>query len=232
MNHGKEFQKLNIQLRAEVNQLMLKGYSGDGFWSTGQNLNGQTIQPNDELQGGFEYICGGSGTKARRKTTIRRKRKKKFDDAGSGNLIDPTVVKGKGKSTFRKSANSKAAVAARAEAAERRLQKERGLNTDDQDTKSDGARKKAKTNQLDLSSWLVKADEKPPNAQDILVISDSDDDVKLSARDDQEDFEDDDFLNDLIKVKNEESDESRRSFFDNMDQEEREYLQCGAKMIQ
>jgi hypothetical protein len=38
MNHGPDFQALWARLRSEVRELQVRGYYGDGYWSSGQRL--------------------------------------------------------------------------------------------------------------------------------------------------------------------------------------------------
>ncbi|POW20815.1 hypothetical protein PSHT_03109 [Puccinia striiformis] len=82
MNHGPHFQKLNLQLRKEIQQLQQKGYYGPGFWSSGQRLRDSAVLHGDAALHASdlpEYTCGGSqrqGTKRRiyrPKTVTKRK---------------------------------------------------------------------------------------------------------------------------------------------------------------
>jgi len=63
MNHGPQFQKLNLQLRKEIQQLQQRGYYGPGFWSSGQRLRDSAVLHGDgnltasDLP---ELTCGGS----------------------------------------------------------------------------------------------------------------------------------------------------------------------------
>lgn len=174
MNHAAGFQKLNMQLRAEIEALQAKGYYGDGemrslsgrmlayrhhtgLWSSGRRLiSSETVASNNPLrEGDFpEYICGGGIARQKPQAQKRRRKKQEPGDAfvtvralktarkltdrrsqpitagklnkrkrkqysGTGSRLDGTSLDTKGVN-FRKSAHSKAAVAARLQAAESR----------------------------------------------------------------------------------------------------------------
>ncbi|KZT07806.1 WLM-domain-containing protein [Laetiporus sulphureus 93-53] len=74
MNHGRDFQALWAKLRNEVRELQMKGYYGDGYWSSGTRLAdsarvGEQSFGADELP---EYMCGGAQKRTR--PTARRRR--------------------------------------------------------------------------------------------------------------------------------------------------------------
>ncbi|PLW58790.1 hypothetical protein PCANC_00335 [Puccinia coronata f. sp. avenae] len=123
MNHGPKFQKLNLQLRKEIQQLQQKGYYGPGFWSSGQRLRDSAVLHGDanltasELP---EYTCGGSQRKGTRRRVYRPKsvtKRKASSFVGDGQKLQVD-----GPSSFRKRANAAAAKNARALAAERRIE--------------------------------------------------------------------------------------------------------------
>ncbi|KAH9462583.1 hypothetical protein MJO28_002651 [Puccinia striiformis f. sp. tritici] len=123
MNHGPHFQKLNLQLRKEIQQLQQKGYYGPGFWSSGQRLRDSAVLHGDAALHASdlpEYTCGGSqrqGTKRRiyRPKTVTKRKADRFVGEGQKLEVD-------GPSSFRKRANAAAAKNARALAAEKRIQ--------------------------------------------------------------------------------------------------------------
>ncbi|KAF4571104.1 hypothetical protein EYR36_001625 [Pleurotus pulmonarius] len=75
MNHGPAFQALWRRLNAEVRALQLKGYYGDGYWSSGTRLADSARVGGLGLDTGElpEYMCGGAHSR-RRPTAIRRRR--------------------------------------------------------------------------------------------------------------------------------------------------------------
>ncbi|KAA1094587.1 hypothetical protein PGT21_025669 [Puccinia graminis f. sp. tritici] len=123
MNHGPQFQKLNLQLRKEIQQLQQKGYYGPGFWSSGQRLRDSAVLHGDAALNASdlpEYTCGGSqrqGSRRRvyRPRTVKKRKADRF--AGEGQKLEVD-----GPSSFRKRANAAAAKNARALAAEKRIQ--------------------------------------------------------------------------------------------------------------
>ncbi|KAA1122351.1 hypothetical protein PGTUg99_036930 [Puccinia graminis f. sp. tritici] len=118
MNHGPQFQKLNLQLRKEIQQLQQKGYYGPG-----QRLRDSAVLHGDAALNASdlpEYTCGGSqrqGTRRRvyRPRTVKKRKADRF--AGEGQKLEVD-----GPSSFRKRANAAAAKNARALAAEKRIQ--------------------------------------------------------------------------------------------------------------
>ncbi|GAA5827308.1 hypothetical protein JCM3770_004482, partial [Rhodotorula araucariae] len=154
MNHSWAFQQVNTQLRQALTALRARGYYGDGFWSTGRSLAypaaDAPLAPADEPT----YTCGGANRSRRRRrrrdpsaaaagpskprgaaaapgrtgrqTAIapkaggRVQRKGAFPEGEGARLSeDPD------QSSFRRRAQAKDAVAARAAAAEARLAAER-----------------------------------------------------------------------------------------------------------
>ncbi|MBW0468724.1 hypothetical protein O181_008439 [Austropuccinia psidii MF-1] len=141
MNHGPQFQKLNRQIRQEIEDLQRKGYYGPGFWSSGQRLKDSAISAGEGVLTASdlpEYTCGGSlkqGTRRRiyrPRTGARKKRSDRF--VGEGQKLDSAS----NHSSFRKRANAAAAKNARALAAEQRLQKAKSIKTPDADAKPNG----------------------------------------------------------------------------------------------
>ncbi|KAI8447878.1 WLM domain-containing protein [Phakopsora pachyrhizi] len=131
MNHGTQFQRLNRQIRHEINLLQQRGYFGPGFWSSGKRLNDSATLIGDgslvasELP---EYTCGGSNSNNSRRRVYRikatRKRKRRPDRfIGEGQKLEPSS------SFFRKRANAAGAKEARARAAEDRIRKAKELES-------------------------------------------------------------------------------------------------------
>ncbi|KZT22356.1 WLM-domain-containing protein [Neolentinus lepideus HHB14362 ss-1] len=91
MNHGPAFQALWRQLNREVHSLQVKGYYGDGYWSSGQRLldsasvGGQTITTEDLP----EYMCGGAQNRAR----PARRRRRRPTAAGPSNHTGAQTAK-------------------------------------------------------------------------------------------------------------------------------------------
>ncbi|KAG9225067.1 hypothetical protein CCMSSC00406_0008769 [Pleurotus cornucopiae] len=75
MNHSPAFQALWRRLNAEVRALQLKGYYGDGYWSSGTRLADSARVGGLGLDAGElpEYMCGGAHSR-RRPTALRRRR--------------------------------------------------------------------------------------------------------------------------------------------------------------
>ncbi|BGP30398.1 hypothetical protein JCM10296v2_002152 [Rhodotorula toruloides] len=150
MNHSWSFQKVNKQIRAAVSQLRAQKYYGDGFWSSGRSL----VYPDAETPFAAEeeptFACGGANKRSPRRrrravqagpsrargsavklgTTGRQtampakpggrvKRKGAFEGEGQVLSEDPEM------SSFRRRAQAKGAVEARAAAAEARLAAEK-----------------------------------------------------------------------------------------------------------
>ncbi|BGO89913.1 hypothetical protein NBRC10512_003752 [Rhodotorula toruloides] len=150
MNHSWSFQKVNKQIRAAVSQLRAQKYYGDGFWSSGRSL----VYPDAETPFAAEdeptFACGGANKRSPRRrrravqagpsrargsavklgTTGRQtaipakpggrvKRKGAFGGEGQVLSEDPEM------SSFRRRAQAKGAVEARAAAAEARLAAEK-----------------------------------------------------------------------------------------------------------
>ncbi|BGO98013.1 hypothetical protein JCM10021v2_001671 [Rhodotorula toruloides] len=150
MNHSWSFQKVNKQIRAAVSQLRAQKYYGDGFWSSGRSL----VYPDADTPFAAEdeptFACGGANKRSPRRrrravqagpsrargsavklgTTGRQtaipakpggrvKRKGAFEGEGQVLSEDPEM------SSFRRRAQAKGAVEARAAAAEARLAAEK-----------------------------------------------------------------------------------------------------------
>ncbi|WAR53045.1 hypothetical protein PtB15_2B474 [Puccinia triticina] len=122
IHHSAQFQKLNLQLRKEIQQLQQKGYYGPGFWSSGQQLRDSAVIHGDagltasDLP---EYTCGGSQRQGTRRKvyhprTVTKRKADRF--VGEGQKLEAD-----GPSSFRKRANAAAAKNARALAAEKRI---------------------------------------------------------------------------------------------------------------
>ncbi|GAA5998677.1 uncharacterized protein JCM10292_007151 [Rhodotorula paludigena] len=155
MNHSWAFKKVNEQIRREVTNLRAKAYYGDGFWSSGRSLKYPNATAPLTEADEPAFTCGGANkkrrfrrrrrapspvgpTKARgsavklgntgRQTAIAAKaggrvtRKGAFPKEGGQTLGDDPE-----QSTYRRRAQSKDAVSARALAAEARLARERAL---------------------------------------------------------------------------------------------------------
>ncbi|KAL4252307.1 DNA-dependent metalloprotease WSS1-like protein [Abortiporus biennis] len=143
MNHGPAFQALWAKLRKEVKELQLKGYYGDGYWSSGRRLADSVVVSGEGLDVGDlpEFICGGAQTRKRpssfrrRKTGVRSEttRKRKAGSRvtaqgvfkGDGRPLNADILdeeQKKAGSSFRKKAGSKRARDERASAAEKRIQ--------------------------------------------------------------------------------------------------------------
>ncbi|KAI9340257.1 WLM domain-containing protein [Obelidium mucronatum] len=88
MSHNPQFFKSLAALSDEYKSLRATGYTGDGFWSKGVNLNGTEYHAVGF--GGeavpFQSLCGGSWKKTRKSqpgsTIFRKKRKRKFEGVG------------------------------------------------------------------------------------------------------------------------------------------------------
>ncbi|KNZ43944.1 hypothetical protein VP01_968g2 [Puccinia sorghi] len=123
IHHSAQFQKLNLQLRKEIQQLQQRGYYGPGFWSSGQRLRDSAVLHGDGSLTASdlpELTCGGSQRQGTRRKVYRPRAVTKRTAAcfvGDGQKLEVD-----GPSSFRKRANAAAAKNARALAAERRLQ--------------------------------------------------------------------------------------------------------------
>ena len=90
MNHGRDFWKLNNQLRKELRDLNAQGYTGDGFYSKGHKiLDGSIIEPRKiESEYKPEFLCGGSWRKTiKRQKIFKTQRKRRFDPVKVGEGI-------------------------------------------------------------------------------------------------------------------------------------------------
>lgn len=86
MNHSSAFHKVRIGYETEMMALNARGYTGDGFWSSGNTVSGQATAPrmlaNEELPA---HLCGGmyrTAKKVRRKVSYaeqkQRRKERKF----------------------------------------------------------------------------------------------------------------------------------------------------------
>ncbi|BGP38283.1 hypothetical protein JCM10450v2_002229 [Rhodotorula kratochvilovae] len=152
MNHSWAFQAVNTQLRQALTALRAKGYYGDGFWSTGRSLEYATAAAPLAHEDEPTYTCGGANRSRRRRRRAPnaqagpskpRGEAVKLGTTGRQTKIAPKAggrVQRKGafpegegvrlsedpeQSSFRRRAQAKDAVAARAAAAEARLAAER-----------------------------------------------------------------------------------------------------------
>ncbi|KAL5526885.1 hypothetical protein ACEPAF_8612 [Sanghuangporus sanghuang] len=96
MNHGRDFQRLWAQLRMEVEALQVRGYFGDGYWSSGTRVSdsvrigGQGVEDFDLP----EYVCGGAQSRSRPKSIgQRRRRVQRRAKAGPSNHTGAQVEK-------------------------------------------------------------------------------------------------------------------------------------------
>ncbi|QRV75110.1 WLM domain-containing protein [Ceratobasidium sp. AG-Ba] len=147
MNHGPGFQQLNSQLCQEVTALRIRGYYGDGMYSSGFRVADSAAVAGHGLAGTEfdlpEYICGGAYER-QKSTMLRRrppqrasrtpptKRRKpgtrvtsKHAFEGDGQALNSHIVDAVAKKRgtgFRKSTQSAKERRARLEATEKRLQ--------------------------------------------------------------------------------------------------------------
>ncbi|KAG8903520.1 hypothetical protein FRB99_003176 [Tulasnella sp. 403] len=157
MHHAPAFQKLWRQLRSEAEDLQLKGYFGDGFWSSGQRLQDSSQQGGVGVEGTGEivpeYVCGGAHTQ-KKKGYLRARRPRRSNNTQTSRKRKPgsrmtKALPGEGiklneeGGSKGKQANSKRARVERALAAERRLATLKGKEpeisaTDGPDEDSEG----------------------------------------------------------------------------------------------
>ncbi|KAL0565205.1 hypothetical protein V5O48_016821 [Marasmius crinis-equi] len=95
MNHGTAFQALWRRLRNEVRELQIKGYYGDGYWSSGRRLADSAAISGDGNDPGElpEYMCGGAQNRSR--PTKRRKSRRPRETVPSNHTGRQTAKKRK-----------------------------------------------------------------------------------------------------------------------------------------
>ncbi|KAF2658105.1 WLM domain-containing protein [Lophiostoma macrostomum CBS 122681] len=76
MNHSKAFWKVRDEYAVELRALWVKGYTGEGLWGRGRDLDSGRIQSGSVAVGDVpEHLCGG--TYGRRRKRRRGKKEKK-----------------------------------------------------------------------------------------------------------------------------------------------------------
>ena len=79
MNHGPAFWKLYGELKKELNDLIQRGYTGEGFWSRGWFTSGETEIAVDLSQKDIpEQVCGGVWRRRRRRKREQTSKKKRM----------------------------------------------------------------------------------------------------------------------------------------------------------
>ena len=74
MNHSKAFWKVRDAYAVDLRALWAKGYTGEGFWGRGRDLDTGSLQMNEgDVAEVPEHLCGGTYGRRKQKEKKRRK---------------------------------------------------------------------------------------------------------------------------------------------------------------
>jgi hypothetical protein len=106
MNHSKAFWKVRDEYAVELRALWAKGYTGEGLWGRGINLDTGALQADDgEAMDVPEHLCGGTYGRKRNKRKRGGKEKPALSYAEDKHWERTTILKSSWKKVCRKRAS-------------------------------------------------------------------------------------------------------------------------------